>query len=193
MSANLIETIQKNLGYPPLHKVDPVNHEVKNADRNSSRERLAQAAIPAVLAVLYKYTRSEKGRNTILSGNKKGSWLDTILEKKENAAVDKVAHYAGVQRGEAEQAMEQIADEAVRVATDSMGKNPSQENLKTMIGSQRHGILVYLPAVLQMGSLLEDDTLDDRTNKMEGPMSNLMHNIEDKFSSGGGVVNRDDW
>ena len=30
--------------------------------------------------------------------------------------------------------------------------------------------------------LLNDDSLDDRTNKMEGPISNLMHTIENKFS-----------
>src|ERR1044071_4041819 len=182
MSANLIETIQKNLGYPPLHKVDPVDHEVKNPDTYTGREKLPQAAIPVVLAVLYKFTRSEKGRNIILSGAKKSSWLDAILQQKEMAAVDKVAHYAGVSRDEAEEAMEVIADEAVRVARESLGKNPTQENLKIMIGDQRHSILVYLPAALQMGSLLADHTFDDRTNKTEGPMSNLMHSIENKFS-----------
>lgn len=186
MSANLIETIQKNLGYPPLQKVDPVEHEVKNADNHTDREKLPQAAVPAVLAVLYKFTRSEKGRNIILSGTKRGSWLDAILQQKENAAVDKVAQYAGVSRDEAEDAMEVIADEAVRVAKESLGNNATQENLQKTVGDQRHNILVYLPAALQMGSLLEDDTLDDRTNKMEGPMSNLMHSIENKFSGGGG-------
>jgi hypothetical protein len=30
---------------------------------------------------------------------------------------------------------------------------------------------------------LQDETIDDRTNKMEGPISNLMHNIEKGFSS----------
>jgi len=36
-----------------------------------------------------------------------------------------------------------------------------------------------------MGDILNDDTLDDRTNKMEGPISNFMHSIENKFSGGG--------
>jgi hypothetical protein len=35
---------------------------------------------------------------------------------------------------------------------------------------------------MQLGRLLEDDSLDDRTNKMEGPISNFMHSIENKFS-----------
>lgn len=185
MSTNLIETIQKNMGYAPLHKVDPVEHEVKNVDESTTRQRLGQSAIPAVLAVLYKFTRSEKGRKTVISGANNGSWLDTILEQKEQEAVDKVAHYAGVARGEAEKTMESVAEETIRVVKESAGNKLTQENLKTMIGDQRHHILVYLPAAMQMGSLLEDDTLDDRTNKMEGPISNLMHSIENKFSGGG--------
>jgi hypothetical protein len=35
-----------------------------------------------------------------------------------------------------------------------------------------------------MGYLLGDESMDDRTNKMEGPISSFMHTIEDKFSGG---------
>jgi hypothetical protein len=53
------------------------------------------------------------------------------------------------------------------------------------MSDQRHHILVYLPASLQLGELLNDSGMDDQTNKMEGPISNLVHNIENKFSGGG--------
>ena len=53
------------------------------------------------------------------------------------------------------------------------------------MSGQRHNILVYLPAALQLGDLLNDNAMDDRTNKMEGPVSNFMHNIENKLSGGG--------
>ena len=52
------------------------------------------------------------------------------------------------------------------------------------MNSQRHNILVYLPAALYMGDVLNDEGLDDKTNKMEGPVSNLMHRIENSFSDG---------
>jgi hypothetical protein len=42
-----------------------------------------------------------------------------------------------------------------------------------------------LPPALQMGDLLNDNTMDDRTNKMEGPISSMMHSIENKLSGGG--------
>jgi hypothetical protein len=35
-----------------------------------------------------------------------------------------------------------------------------------------------------MGDVLNDGGMDDRTNKMEGPVSNLMHKIENKLGGG---------
>jgi hypothetical protein len=33
-----------------------------------------------------------------------------------------------------------------------------------------------------MGDIVGDESLDDKTNKMEGPVSSLMHKIETSFS-----------
>jgi hypothetical protein len=44
---------------------------------------------------------------------------------------------------------------------------------------------VHLPAAMQLGYLLNDNAMDDRTNKMEGPVSSFMHTIENKLSGGG--------
>ena len=52
------------------------------------------------------------------------------------------------------------------------------------MNGQRHNILVYLPAALSMGDVLDDETLDDKTNKMEGPVSSFMHKIENTLSDG---------
>ena len=85
----------------------------------------------------------------------------------------------------AEETMEDIAREAVIIIHEGPGENPSAEKIRNYMSSQRHHILVYLPPALKMGDLLNDNTMDDRTNKMEGPISNLMHGIENKFSGGG--------
>jgi hypothetical protein len=185
MSTSLAEFIQKKIGYPPLQKVDPVDHEIKHDSERTAREKLAQAAIPAVLSALYRFTRSENGRNKILSNQPQQNWLDSILEDKEQIAVDKVAHYSGVSRQEAEENMLLIAIEAVRGIRESIVSNPTHESMMKFMSDQRHSILVYLPAAMQLGSLLNDDSLDDRTNKMEGPISNLVHSIENKFAGGG--------
>jgi hypothetical protein len=181
MANNLVETIQNNLGFPPLQKIDPNIQETKEKFSRSSEEKLAQAAIPAVLTALYNFSRSSNESQLILSGNEQ-DWLATIFEGKEASAVEKVAAYAGITDSEAESAMENVADEAVNTLRESAGPKGNAETIRTLMGDQRHHILVYLPAALQLGDLLNEDSLDDRTNKMEGPISNFMHSIESKFS-----------
>lgn len=48
---------------------------------------------------------------------------------------------------------------------------------------QRSNILKHLPVELHAGELLSDPAMDDKTNKMEGPMSGMMHTVEKIFSS----------
>ena len=43
---NLLENVQKNLGYEPLKKVDPNIQEIKEAGEMTAEQKLAQAAIP---------------------------------------------------------------------------------------------------------------------------------------------------
>ena len=185
MITNIVEAIQKNLGYPSLQKVNPNSQEVKDDVGRSSSEKLAQSAITSVLTVLVKFTRNDKGANDILSGEREQNWLKLIFEAKESEAVEKVAHYSNANADEAAEHMQKIAKEAIKLIHESVGNKPTTEKIKTYMKGQRHNILLYLPAAMQLGFLLNDDSLDDRTNKMEGPISNLMHSIENKFSGGG--------
>ena len=185
MISNIVEAIQKNLGYPPLQKVNPNSQEVKDLAALSSGEKLGQSAITAVLAGLVKFTRSDNGANYIISKDTEQNWLELIYEGKQSEAVDKVAHYSNTSVKEAEDHMQRIAREAVKLIHESAGDKEKAEKIKTYMKGQRHNILLYLPAAMQLGDLLQDDTLDDRTNKMEGPISNMMHTIENKLSGGG--------
>jgi len=185
MSIHIVEEIQQRLGFPHLHKVDPNIQETKEKSELSHYDKLAQASIPTVLAGLFSFTRTDKGTNYILSGGGPAKWLDMIFGDKKSEAVEKVAHYAGVSKDDAADNMEDIAEEAVAVIHENSGaEKATSDKMKNFMSDQRHHILVYLPAALQMGGLLGDSSLDDRTNKMEGPISSFMHNIEDKFSGG---------
>jgi hypothetical protein len=117
-----------------------------------------------------------------LSDGHQSDWLGLLFGGNETVAVEKCADYAGVLTKEAESAMENIADEAITTLVNSAGPHPDAESIKNFMNAQRHNILVYLPAALQMGDLLNEETLDDQTNKMEGPISNFMHSIESKLS-----------
>lgn len=182
MANNIVELVQKHLGYPPLQKVDPNVHEPRDANGKPVYGHIGQAAIPAVLAALYKMSQSEAGIQKIRNAASGSGLLQTIYEGKENTVIDKVARYAGVTATEASDVMEKVAQESVLVARQELGPDRPVEKVKTYFGDQRHNILVYLPAALQMGYLLGDNTIDDRTNKMEGPISSFMHKIEDKLA-----------
>ncbi|HVX48921.1 MAG TPA: hypothetical protein VHB48_02150, partial [Chitinophagaceae bacterium] len=78
-------------------------------------------------------------------------------------------------------AMQQVAVTALQqLHTEVKSTNPVA--VSNFMKAQRDNILHYLPASLQIGKLLDDETLDDRTNKMDGPVSGFMHTIEKVFS-----------
>ena len=172
---NLLEIVQQKLGYAPLKKVDPNIQEVKDAQDCAPDQKLAQAAIPAVLAGLIKYSDSPEGIN-IMSGENR-NWLHQIYQGKETYAVQEVANYAGVPQEEAQASMERISEESVNAIRDNV-KTSDAEKLRSYMNSQRHVILNHLPAALKIGDLVNEENFDDRTNKMEGPVSSFMHKIE---------------
>ena len=182
---NIIETIQVNLTYPPLQKIDPASETI-NADIHPNIDnRLAQAAIPAVLASLYKFSKTDEGTAKIIHSTNEEDWLRLIFDGKEGEAVENVAQYAGVTTEVAGSHMENIADEAIRVIKEQTGADEPPEKVKIFMNDQRHTILVYLPPSLGIGDLLNDESIDDQTNKMEGPISDIMHRIENKLSGDG--------
>jgi hypothetical protein len=184
MAKNIIEAVQEKLGYAPLQKVDP-NQQDTNFGESSTSQKLAQAAIPAVLTAIYKLTRTDDGCNAILHATAGSDTLANIYHGKEHQAAAKVAQYAGVETNEALHQMKNVSEETTNILKEIAGKEEGPQKLKTYMNTQRHNILVYLPAKLDMGDLLDDETLDDRTNKMEGPVSSFMHKVENTLSSGG--------
>ncbi len=185
MTNNIVEAIQQKLGYPPLAKVDPNIQETTGNFQKSVEQKLAQSAIPVVLAGFFSFTRTDSGCNTIINADKGENWLKKIFGDEQKRAVEKVAQYAGVTNEEAEIDMEQASREAYQILHDAAGEKKSIEKLRSFMSHQRHNILVYLPAAMQLGDLLHDNAMDDRTNKMEGPVSSFMHKIEDRLSGGG--------
>lgn len=181
MALNLIDTVQNNLGLPALHKVDPNTQEIKYPENTTSQEKLSQAAIPSVLIAFYKLSRTDEGSDMILRGNFSTSWINTLFGEDAPRAVGAISDYANTDYDTARDRIEAVCVESARVISEN-GK--TVEGVKTTLTDQRTNILNYLPAALEIGDLLNDSTIDDRTNKMRGPISSLMHAIEGKFSEG---------
>ena len=182
MSIDLLETVQKNLGYPPLQKIDPNTQAVKEDTATPDEDKFSQAAIPAILTAFYKYVQSDEGAAEILRGDYSTDWVNKIFEDNKREVVQTISSYSRWSGVEPVARMNDIADETVRLAKENLPADAGIKDVKLFFSNQRNNILLYLPAALHMGDLLHDDTLDDNTNKMEGPISSLMHSIGSAFS-----------
>lgn len=185
MSINIVDIIQKRTPYPPLKKIDPNTQDILDKGSCTASDLMGQAAIPAVLTGIYKHSRNDAEAFIILHPDNEDNLLAFLFNEKDSEVIANIAAYAGVSEERASGELETIATHAITVIKEFLGRETTPQKLKSFMNDQRHHILVYLPGSLQMGDLLKDEGLDDRTNKMEGPVSNMMHKIENKFSQGG--------
>ncbi len=185
MATNIIELLQQALNSKPLQKVSPNTQEVKkSAVDTTNASKLEQAVISAVLTGFYKLTRTHEGAGKVLSGNLSTSWGDLIFAENKQTLIEKIVSYAVSSPANINAVLEMAGVEAADIIKNNAGgnKTATEDDVIAYMKDQRNNILHYLPAALQLGALLDDDTLDDHTHKMDGPVSGLMHTIEKAFS-----------
>ncbi len=182
MSVNLIEEVQKNLGYPPLQKIDP-NTQKKDTGEIPADVKFSQATIPAVLTGLYSLVQTDEGAIEFLKSDGSTNWAAKIFDDNTGEAIRAIAAYAKEWGREADTQINEVANETVKVVKENLAAGTEIKELKDFFSNQRNNILLYLPPELNMGTLLHDNTLDDNVNKMEGPISSLIKNIGNAFSN----------
>ena len=183
MSNHLTATIQQNLGYAPLKKIDPNTQEVANKAGSSDEHSFGQAAIPSIMTAFYKYVQLDEGAASFLQNKHSNEWINQIFGDQSETAVTSIAAYTRDLDDDPFILMNNIADEVVSVAKQHLSPDAGFIDLRKFFSNERNNILLYLPAGLNMGGLLDDDTLDDQTNKMEGPISSLVNRIGAAFST----------
>lgn len=176
-------SIQEQMGFPPLQKVDPNTGDVKD-QHQEGRQRLGQAAIPAALAIVAKYAASDRGLQRLSAGPEESNWLKEILGSGRHAMVRQVAEYAGSDPATASRTVQEAIQLAVHHGAHLTSANEASSAQQTYYASLLTEALSFLPAAVPVGKLMDDDTLDDQTHKMEGPLSNLAHSIGNVFSDG---------
>jgi len=179
---NIPEQIQQLLKYPALQVIDANTGLPEN---EAEFDALSQSTLITFLAGLYKATRTTEAAFLINRQETATDLLSTIFTKEEDITA-KIALYANETADTVNRKLNEIANGFLSIDEyNSKDEGTSEDdNLKTKLTSQRHEILKYLPGKLKIGALLNDNTLGDNTNKMEGPVSSLMHKIENVFSSG---------
>ncbi len=183
MSINLLEAVQQNLGYPALQKIDTITDQVLENDKTPDEDKFSQAAIPSVLTALYRFVQSDQGATDILQKDVTTNWVATIFDDNRKEAIQTIATYAEQSKEDPIAKMNEIANEAVRIMKETLSADAGVKEVKVFFADQKSNILLYLPPALHMGELLHDNTLDDNTNKMEGPISSLINSIGSIFST----------
>ena len=183
MSINLLEIVEQNLGYPALQKVDPNTQEVLLNDDAPDEDKFSQAALPAVLIGLCKYVQTDEGAKDVLQSKNNINWVSKIFDNRSEEVIKTISVYSNESEVAPASKMNLIANEAIIVAKKNLPVNAPIEELKVFLNDQKNHILLYLPAVLHLGILLDNNTLDDSMNKMEGPVSSLIQSIGSVFNT----------
>jgi len=183
MSIHLLETVQQNLGYPALQKIDPNTQQMVVDASTPNEDKFSQAAIPAVLISLYKYAQSDLGAKNILKQKEAYNWVNEIFGDNKNKAIEAISSYSKQSGENPIEKLNAIGDEAIKITHQTLANESSIEAVKVFFDDQKNNILLYLPAALNFGEILHNNSLDDATNKMEGPISSLMQGIGSMFSN----------
>jgi hypothetical protein len=182
MAIDLIQKVQQNLDYPPLHKIDPNTDKVKTADEDTRPARFSQATIPATLTALCMYGESDQGAEAILHADLSNNWIKVLFADTKEDIARRIASYSGYSLAEVTDSINQIADESIRLIRERVTESGTITDVQDLLRGIRTEVLTFLPADLRVGELLNDPALDDKTHKMEGPVSNLMHKISAIFT-----------
>ena len=185
VSVNLLEIIQSQLGYPELQKMDPNQQIEKTETSKPGEHEFSQAAIPSILTALYLFSLSDEGAEKIIHGTNNTLWTDVIFGNNEKEILQKIADYSCYSNEITKIKMDKIAVDAVNIIQKKLQPEATIEDVKNILADQNSNVLLYLPAELQLGEMLNKGTLDDPTNKMEGPISSIMHVIGNQFSDDG--------
>lgn len=181
MSINLSEAVQKNLSYKPLQKMDP---NIQEKERVQIEDKCGQGLIPAMLTGLYRYVQTDEGAESFLQKTiPDHEWVTKVFEDNSEVVIKNLVEYTGEPAFTVKDKMNAIAEETLHIVHEIVPANAGIKEVKDFFTNQRDDILIHLPAELQMGNLLHDNTLDDNTNRMEGPISSLIKNIGNAFTN----------
>jgi hypothetical protein len=179
---NIIETVQKNLGFNSLKKIDPNTQVTLGEEADMGNDALAQAGIPAILLGIYNELE-ENPDVSILDPEQKGSLLECIFGKSADTVIARINEYSKIKDKHNIQQLEHIASECMRVVKEKIGESTDEKSIRKFVANNKKDTLLYLPPNLELGSVLKNENLDDRTGKMEGPISSFMHRVEKEFNT----------
>jgi hypothetical protein len=148
-----------------IEKIDVNDPDLHQTIHPGKAEALAQAAIPSVLIGALIHLAKQKEPSAHIPD------MDTVFAQKSSNVVEAIANYAHTTKEEAGAYISRAIAVLNQMATDDhRGEGVA---LMRALENQQSDILKYLPSDLNIGSTLGIELIDDRTHKMEGPLSSI--------------------
>ena len=166
-----------------MQKIDPNTQETADQGTAIGNSALAQAGIPAILLGIYNRLESDPEISVL---EQEGDLLEKIFGRSKNLVVSKISEYSKNNDQHDVQQLEHIASESLRVLKEALGNKTDEASIRNFVSKNKPDTLVYLPPSLELGKVFQNNNLDDRTGKMEGPVSSLMRNVEKAFNTSHG-------
>ena len=183
MTRNIITSLQEKFNYPPLKKIDANTEQEVDRANFGNDHSFGQAAIPAILASFGQYVLSDEGASSFLNDDHSGNWIGTIFGDRQDEVVQAISKFTPQDDEDHYFEMESIADEVLIVTKEHLPANATIKDVKDHFQNEKVNFLSYLLPELKVGVLLNNDSLDDRTHKMDGPVSGLVQSIGAAFDN----------
>lgn len=177
---NLSQDLQEFLKYPELQKINATTGLPEN---EKLYDIVSQSVLIIFLTGLYEASRTKEDAEVIKQQQNAKGLLDKMFKNKA-AALTHIAEFTKKSEKYINTKLEEVAGGYLQVIQQSKyaAAFKKEKSLEDLLSNERHKILPCLPPGLKTGKLFNDETIDDNTNKMEGPVSSLMNKIEDVFS-----------
>ncbi len=177
---NLSQDVQEYLQYPVLQKMDATTGQPENEELY---DIVNQSVLIIFLTGLYKATRTKANAEEIQKLQNANELLDKIFKSKAEVLAA-IAEFTKKQENYINAKLEEVANGYFHVINqnDYVIELKKENSLEDLLTNERHIILLCLSPELHAGKLFNDESIDDNTNKMEGPLSFLINKIEDLFS-----------
>ena len=183
MSFNIMECLRLEKGLPAVQQTDPDLQIVEPDSGLPDETRFLHAAIPSILTALYRYSRGDEGAAAILNVEQRTGWADHLFGEHKQTVIDRISGYSYSDPLEMENKLNELYKTAVLLIRSHLPEHAELMSVKKFMSAQQMNILPYLPPNLRIGAMLDDDTYDDDTHKMNDFFSNLMHSLGNQFSA----------
>ncbi|MEO7210199.1 MAG: hypothetical protein ABIY35_04570 [Chitinophagaceae bacterium] len=183
MAENIVTALQEKMGFAPFEKIDPNEPQGKRELwLGKDTNHFTQVASIAVLVGIYEIGTKPAGAAALMLSENSGNSLPIIFADKREEVIRAVSKYGDQNLDTTTDKMASIASTAIALIKSSVGENADDDKVAAFIAAQRHHILVHLPPDLHLGNIVNDNSIDDETNKMEGPVSAMVHFFESLFA-----------